>query len=185
MKRTPLIIIIVVVILALGAAVILGLRQPSRSPTVQTSPTPTSPTSGSALSSLLENQPTGSPSMVNLSPLPSPSLKPLPTTDTFVSSGVTVANFYKETAERDSRENTTFIENTDYNISYNGREDSFLISITGSPFEDKRQLAEQAFVTKLKVSQTDACRLKVSTTTPAFANPDQAGKSYPLSFCQK
>lgn len=70
-----------------------------------------------------------------------------------------------------------------YQIVYLKSTNSFLISILGSPFEPIRQQAEQQFLILLDISQVQACMLSVTITTPISANPNEAGKDYPLSFC--
>lgn len=60
---------------------------------------------------------------------------------------------------------------------------AYLISILQSPFEEVRQIAETAFLEKLNIDKVAACKLKVNITTMRFANPDQAGQTFHLSFC--
>lgn len=71
-----------------------------------------------------------------------------------------------------------------FNITYLAQFKEFLISITGSPFESQRQIAEKAFIQSLGISQIDACKLTINITTSIHINPNEAGKNYPLSFCQ-
>lgn len=59
----------------------------------------------------------------------------------------------------------------------------YTIVILASPFDQIRPLAEQAFLTQLKLTSTQACQKKVSVSTPRYANPDLAGQIFPLSFC--
>jgi len=58
------------------------------------------------------------------------------------------------------------------------------IVILGSPFEKYRAEAEKAFLIKLNVSEGEACSLNVVVGTVQFANPDEAGRDFPLSFCE-
>jgi hypothetical protein len=77
------------------------------------------------------------------------------------------------------------IEDTnDYRILYIKRKDQFSIGIFSSPFEKQRQKAEKAFLSILNITEEKACELNVVTTTPMFANPEEAGKIYSLSFCE-
>lgn len=60
---------------------------------------------------------------------------------------------------------------------------AYLISIVQSPFEEVRLKAEAFFLEKLNIDKEAACKLKVNITTMRFANPNQAGQTFPLSFC--
>ena len=60
----------------------------------------------------------------------------------------------------------------------------FFISVVSWPFDEHRLVAEADFLDKLGITDDEACRLNVDETTPAFANPDKAGKTYALSFCR-
>jgi hypothetical protein len=61
--------------------------------------------------------------------------------------------------------------------------DYFLVTILGSPFEEYKRKAEEIFHKVLGISQADACRLNVTIGTPYFANPNESGKEYHLSYC--
>lgn len=67
---------------------------------------------------------------------------------------------------------------------YFAQEDQFLISVIMSPFNEKRIEAENDFVIRLGISKENACLLDVVITTPKYANPNEAGKNYSLSFCE-
>jgi len=71
-----------------------------------------------------------------------------------------------------------------FNFLYRTETDSFLISIFSSPFDEVRFEAERAFTKSLGISQTEACKLEVSVTTPHFANPEHSGEIFGLSFCE-
>lgn len=60
---------------------------------------------------------------------------------------------------------------------------AYLITILKSPFEENRLKAEQYFLEKLNIDKEAACKLKVNLGTMRFANPDQAGQTFHLSFC--
>ena len=70
-----------------------------------------------------------------------------------------------------------------YSINEIQSNKSYQIVIIGSPFSTYRNEAENAFLSLLKISKDQACKMKVSVTTPYFANPDESGQTYPLSFC--
>jgi hypothetical protein len=72
---------------------------------------------------------------------------------------------------------------SDYHILYFGKTNEFLISVTGTPFDRARNDAEQALLQTLNISEEKACTLLVTISTPLFANPQYAGQSFGLSFC--
>jgi hypothetical protein len=77
-----------------------------------------------------------------------------------------------------------FVEaDSPFNITQDLATNAYLISIVRSPFEEVRQKAETTFLEKLNITKEDACNLKVLITTMRFANPDQAGQTFHLSFC--
>lgn len=98
---------------------------------------------------------------------------------------VSVNNFYKIKINTNPRGDTLFSQSTDYQIMYFSKEEQFLISIMGSPFEEKRALAELNFTQVLGITQEEACKLNVIINTPSFANPEESGTNYKLSFCDK
>jgi hypothetical protein len=109
---------------------------------------------------------------------------PVSDKDKITVSNVEVENFTKD-AEVVSRGETYLLEeNQDFHIIARKKEGQFLISILGAPFSEKRARAEDAFVKKLGITREEACKLNVVITTPAFANKAEAGKNYPLSFCE-
>ncbi|RJR14809.1 hypothetical protein C4579_04280 [Candidatus Microgenomates bacterium] len=79
---------------------------------------------------------------------------------------------------------TLLLETAKYHIVFLKQFNSYAISITGAPFYAYREEAEQAFLSTLNITQKQACLLNVTVSTPRFANPDQSGRNYPLSFCQ-
>lgn len=83
----------------------------------------------------------------------------------------------------DSNGTTRIYEERGFTITFFPSNQEYVISITGSPFEDIRAQAETLFLQKLLISRAQACVLKVSINTPHFANPDFSGKVLPLSFC--
>ena len=80
---------------------------------------------------------------------------------------------------------TILFENDDFQITWLAQTDSYIISVNNSPFETYRQQAEQKFIEILSRPTQALCRLTVSVVTPYFANPDESGIEYFLSFCQK
>ncbi len=71
-----------------------------------------------------------------------------------------------------------------YHLFYFAPEELFIISIQRYPFDEIRPIAEQEFLKTLAIGEEDACKLNVELTTPGYANPGKAGKTYSLSFCK-
>lgn len=76
-------------------------------------------------------------------------------------------------------------ESGDFLILFFPESEQFNISITRSPFETIRNRAEEEFLSLMGFDTDFICNLNVTITTPRYANPMQAGKSYSLSFCEK
>ncbi|MBI5619372.1 hypothetical protein HY950_00235 [Candidatus Gottesmanbacteria bacterium] len=70
-----------------------------------------------------------------------------------------------------------------YDIMYVPSLDEYAIVVYGSPFEPARKEAEQAFLQKLGVAPEQACRLRVTVSTPVFVNPEESKQTYRLGFC--
>lgn len=100
-----------------------------------------------------------------------------------VGDGVFVDNF-KVSATPLPGGDSKLIHEDGYEILYLEKFDSFLISILKQPFEVYRQVAETALLSQLGISQTDACRLDVTITTPAYVDPALGGNNFSLSFCE-
>lgn len=84
-------------------------------------------------------------------------------------------NKYESIVYKDSQSN--------YEISHLPKEDRYIITVYGSPFTKYRLEAEQSFLKTYKITPQEACLKNVSTGTPFYANPSEAGKNYKLSFC--
>ncbi|MBP6913111.1 MAG: hypothetical protein KBC00_00685 [Candidatus Levybacteria bacterium] len=108
---------------------------------------------------------------------------PLPTTDKILISGIPINNPYISPVQRDAQGDSLMTRGETYNLVYLKPFNEFLISITSSPFEINRQLAEQAFLERLGITKEQACQLTVTITTPVSVNNAEAGQKYPLSFC--
>ena len=109
----------------------------------------------------------------------------IPPTDKVIISGVTVNNFFKTAQKINTYGDVLITDTGEYQIVYQVKFNTFLLSILEKPFSRVKIKAESEFVKVLGIKTSDACRLFVSITTPAFANPDEAGKEYGLSFCKK
>lgn len=107
----------------------------------------------------------------------------LPKGDKIKISSVTMNNFYVSPVE--ILQNDVLIKNSpDFSMYFLGNFKTFLISINASPFDVVRIKAEDAFLTQLGISQSDACKLNVEITTEYKINPDQSGIRFPLRFCE-
>ncbi len=98
--------------------------------------------------------------------------------------GVSVNNFISKSKNIEKTGEVFAEENADFSIIYHKNDESFLLYISSSPFETVRSAAENVFLQKLGIDKESACRLAVIEQTPFFANPNEAGKVYKLSFCQ-
>ncbi len=99
-------------------------------------------------------------------------------------SGVEVNDFQKGGVSKNNQGDSLFVNTSDYQIAYIPKDNLFMISILGSPFTEVQKRAETNFLRELGIEKEKACQLKVSITTPYFANPAESGKTYKLSFCQ-
>lgn len=97
--------------------------------------------------------------------------------------GVSVNNFLETSRTIEETGEVFIAEKPEYAIVYHKSNGSFLISILSAPFETIRQNAEEDFLQILGIDKTSACKLDVVVGTPYFANPDNSGIIYPLSFC--
>ncbi len=117
-----------------------------------------------------------------LFPVTHPTTAPIPTGNTITIDGVTTDNFYQSTTPFDPEGDRALADKDEYRIVYLPGSNQFLVTITG-PFDTTRGIAEQNILTLLHISPEEACRLNIIVQTPSFANPDQAGQDFPLSFC--
>lgn len=108
-----------------------------------------------------------------------------PTEETYSLSGIQMNNFFATAKEVKPDGEVIMTENDDYRIMYFPQREYFLISIYSSPFQEIKNSAEESFIQILGIKQEDLCKLNVSITTPEFANPDEAGINYQLSFCEE
>ncbi len=99
-------------------------------------------------------------------------------------SGVMVKDFTKDFQNPEDEIFITLSRTKDYHVFYIPKEKVFFISVVSWPFDEHRLVAEADFLDKLGITNDEACKLNVDETTPAFANPDKAGKTYALSFCR-
>ena len=121
-------------------------------------------------------------------PTPYPRITYIPTItlakNKIVINNIEINNFYPEVKYSSKYGEMVVAENDDFQIVYHSKTKQFLISITSAPFATLRQKAEQELLDILDLTGTQACNLDVVVTTVQFANPEFAGQSFPLSFCQ-
>lgn len=98
--------------------------------------------------------------------------------------GIKVNNVYKNPIILNRKNDVTFFKNDKYEFVYLPYYQVFIITIVGSPFQMYIKPAEEEFIKALGISKEQACKLNVELGTVVFANPDYAGKTYPLSFCR-
>ncbi len=125
---------------------------------------------------------------VPLGQMPAPSqqpiISPVVTPQQGNQNSVIINNIFAHPLAETPQGDVLFVNQPDqYQIVYLSQFNKFHISITGSPFDLYRQQAEQAFIKSLGITQSEACMLDVEATTPISINPNNAGISYPLSFC--
>ncbi|MFH1246693.1 MAG: hypothetical protein V1489_02890 [Candidatus Liptonbacteria bacterium] len=109
----------------------------------------------------------------------------IPPGDTIVlqtsAGSVTIPNFYRD-AKRGEEGSIVLKATADHFISYDPASGTFWVAITADPVDAIRPQAEKDFMTILKLSQGDACKLSV-IVGPAYRGPDKPAQFSPLSFC--
>lgn len=116
--------------------------------------------------------------------LPTPTIVQSKKGTRVVISDVSMVNPLENPIKKTKQGDAVFAMETTYQLVFLPTFNEFLITITTPLFASGRKEAEEAFLEKLDISKEDACLLKVTIGTPAAINPSEAGKSYPLSFCQ-
>lgn len=109
----------------------------------------------------------------------------LPPTEKVIINKIAVKNFFPKASQVNPYGDYLLAKNSEYKILYEAQFNLFLISVVSSPFEEIKKKAESEFLKLLEITPVDACSLNVSVTTPLFANREEAGRSYKLSFCEK
>lgn len=92
-------------------------------------------------------------------------------------------NFYKSAQAINESGSAVVNKSQDYEIVYTPEFSQFNITVLGSPFTQARKAAEIKFIETLGINTETACKLNVVVSTPYFANPNESGQSYGLSFC--
>lgn len=191
MKKTFIILGIVIVVILIAGGVYFFLEKPSAT-TINNEVGSLPPVT----SSTLPSAPSYSTSTVNpvlaSSSLPdylgaASEVFPTAPTSTMLEIGtskgiVTMNNFYLSNPPVDDDEDLVIKITENYLIDYDPTDSSFWIGING-PFATWQSIAEQDFLATLGISQADACKLKVTDGVIYSPNNPDDGKSFPLSFC--
>lgn len=78
---------------------------------------------------------------------------------------------------------TSLVDTDRFQINFIPRYNQYQVSVLASPFEAVRREAEDALADYLQAPPEQLCQLNIAISTPAFVNPEQSGKIYPLSIC--
>lgn len=97
---------------------------------------------------------------------------------------VIVDNFYQDNQIMNDNGDVSLATSEEFGIVFLPQYNLFIVSIIGSPFEEIRSQAEQALLQQLEVNEEEACKLNVVVNTPVWANEEESGITYPLSFCE-
>jgi hypothetical protein len=161
-----LLILIVIIIIAVGAYVIFARHSPSSVSNI-TANVPPSGTGGSLpVAQVYPNAPTSSLLAIGTS-----------------QGTVEVNNFYTSNPPVTDGGVLVIKQTSEYWFTYDPLSGSFWIAVSGTPFSEVQQTAEQDFLATLGISEQDACKLDVSVGIPYDPNNSLSGQSFPLSFC--
>jgi hypothetical protein len=95
---------------------------------------------------------------------------------------VILPNFYNDAISESENGSATLLENSDYQFGFNRTTNSFYITIYNEDLEGTIAVAEKAFLSKYKLSESDACKLDVVVRPDILIFPE--GKTRALSFCE-
>jgi hypothetical protein len=96
---------------------------------------------------------------------------------------VAVNNFYASDPPVDLSQYIVIKITQNYLVDYDPTDSSFWIGVSGMPFSNWQNIAEQDFLATLGISQSDACKLSVVEGVIYSADNPDDGMSFPLSFC--
>lgn len=115
----------------------------------------------------------------------SPSLLPSFTEETVLISNLRVKNFYKKKDVKIGKQNEVeFVKENDFKITFYPNDQSFLIVILSSQFEEAKKRAEDRLVKELEINPKQACLLNIVITTPSVINPEFAGINHSFTNCK-
>lgn len=120
-------------------------------------------------------------------PFPSPTTARLvypthPTSETIESKGVEIKNPFTGAKDYTTQGDALTVKTEDFEIVYLAKFDEFVITVNAEPFEAKRKLAESAFLKRLGISESEACKLNVSLSPPK--KEGELTPRFGLSFCE-
>lgn len=95
---------------------------------------------------------------------------------------VTLPNFYSDAISENESGSATLLENSDYQFGFNSTTNQFYITIYSTDLENTIKLAEEAFLSKYKLSEDEACKLDVVVRPDILIHPNTPTRR--LSFCQ-
>jgi hypothetical protein len=107
----------------------------------------------------------------------------VPTGDKVKVNNQTVNNFYKNPSYLYTQGSVVVEENTNYQIAYIANEGKFIITIFANDSVSKG-LAEQAFLRKLGVNESTACKLNTLVQIYTDSNASAPPIISNLSFCK-
>ena len=96
---------------------------------------------------------------------------------------VDIVNVYKSPISKLSKNGVEFVKNEDYAMDFYPEDEGFLIILSDSDVISTERKAGREFVSKLGISEKQACELKVSITVPVSVNEQYGGGVYGFSFC--
>lgn len=99
------------------------------------------------------------------------------------SDGVSVENLYKNNPEPAFRSNTTIAENNDYSIAFFVDKTLFRLTLYKEPFDQTQTQAEATFLSELKITQEQACKLNVEVVKQPTGFNVSPTTETKLSFC--
>lgn len=166
MNKKIIVIVAVLAVLIIGGVIAFFLSQQSGTPIVENNNS-TSTLPDVSTSTYIAPQPTSTVLTLGTS-----------------QGSVTTTNFYQSADYVTADKQTVVLKDTtDFTISYNVTDSSFVISLLSIPLQAARQAAESAFLSSLGITQQSACKLSVYEGVPISVSDQYPGESFPLSFC--
>ncbi len=97
---------------------------------------------------------------------------------------VTMNNFYTNAAYIDQNQQAVVIQQSStYNLIYYIPNNTFALTIFGTPLKIAQSEVEVGFLNALGISRIDACKLNVRVGVRYDIDPNDAGRNLGLSFC--
>ena len=96
---------------------------------------------------------------------------------------VKVSNIYKNPIQIFPDSDVSYKKTADYSLDYYAKNQLFIITITNTDIKTARINAENDFLSTLKITKEQACKLNVQLSVPFSVNENAAGINFGLSFC--